>query len=232
MTKDIVYKVVRRVKGGTFAPMCEFHEEADLVKYRMKSWTYPPEGWGPLSAFDTLTKAVRMALLYGTSAMHSLTCLAKGDIAILKCSWRPWDSAIMEKPGAPVVFWAETQSGRQEMEMVYVPTGTVLCKAIYPLKIVTLRGIADHLSPGAMVCGVKPDGAKRAFPILLIGSIGFRILLMPPYGEPTRSRINKFLSLLRRKDQALEHVVRQSLAMADSIAKANKIKQIKLLAHD
>jgi hypothetical protein len=229
MSLSRVYKVVRRRSDETYGPIGPSWDARSRIIYALKQRTRAPETWGPLSAFSDLEYAIAMALNMDADAMGPLQSIANGDLAIFECWFDPWEGGVRYDRRSTIVLWRKNEhfEGRAIHE---VPAGTVLCKEISPDRLVTVEEIAGYLVPGAMMEEFESVEIVIVRPVIHIPRAGqSKALVRHLQRSSIQIDVCNFLKSLRKHAPPLAKIARRAFKLADQLARANRVKQFKLL---
>jgi len=228
MSLSRVYKVVRRRSDQTYGPIGPSWDARSRIIYALKQRTHAPESWGPLSAFSDLEYAIAMALSMDAHAMGPLQSIAKGDLAIFECWFDPWEGGVRYDRRSTIVLWRKNEyfEGRAMHE---VPAGTVLCKAIFPDRLVTIEEIAGYLVPGASMEELESAKIVIVRPVVHVPRAGQSKVLVQHVQKFCIQDARDSLKVLQQHAPPLAKIVRKAFKLADQLVKSNRVKQCKLL---
>jgi hypothetical protein len=161
-------KVVRRNPEGGFLPIQEFSPI-----YQMGAVTTPDPGAGPLCAVATIEHAVAF-LLGGVGPVNAIAGLVRGDYVILGCEVEPWVEPLRIRGDLMIATWTADRLG---VDISSLPEGTILCRAIRPVRALRLEDIEPYLDAGVTTDTRISDFAEpavlvrvgrdvKAFPVL------------------------------------------------------------------
>jgi hypothetical protein len=233
MIFDLVYKVVDRRIDGTYGPIGPYGHDKVKVVYDLGQWTYPPKGWGPLAAFGFLPTAIWAALCTDREAMKSLLHIASGSRVIFECAYMPFKGKRRETdPESPVLLWCRPDGEERTLRLHQIPTGTVLCGAIKPIRRVTVSEISHYLEPGVVTRRTLCTGRKDILPAVFVAWATLSgCALVDDFGGTWKDSIRQFFHQLSEDGQPFAPIAKTAFEMADKLATAYHIKQPKFLPH-
>jgi hypothetical protein len=155
------FKVVAR-RNGVFVPPSY---KAPII-YEIGKTTIPPEGYGPLSAF--WGRHIAIHYLLASMREWAVRGLYSGDYAILACQAEPWDAPLKTFNGEMYGSWDKQNLGCRLSDM---PAGVVLCKALTPIRALTIEEIEEHYIP-TVYTAETGDGGPVIYPAIGIKGFG------------------------------------------------------------